>query len=229
MDMSHHELFDSLDVSDASAGVLGICYSILNWSGIAKGSGASPSALGHTLSKVMQDGHATTFLWVKATDVFIKTGIARSGWTFCEESWARITSNATTYVYYIEVDQEFIDSYMKTAKRLLRRKVFYGVGTPNLLDGSEYQNCVSSTHQLLAELGLGSVLMTKGFWMPSIANWVHWFSTFAPRTVAGFTWKYIFFPSVNTLIPGSAHKYHSIHTIEAICFEPPVLRSANRH
>ncbi|WP_027722775.1 hypothetical protein [Maridesulfovibrio zosterae] len=56
-------LWDSLIIPKGAKGVFGICYSILTWSGVAKGlSLTSPGSWIKSVGKMFEDGHATTFL-----------------------------------------------------------------------------------------------------------------------------------------------------------------------
>ncbi|MCP1488628.1 hypothetical protein J3D48_004941 [Pseudomonas fluorescens] len=201
------ELVADLGTIDEAAGIFGICYSILTWSGVGKG--FSPFSLGSwtkTLGKLAEDGHATTFL-IDGENITL-TGISETGWEFstgtlASQDWARATGSATTYVYYIGVNKQFIKKYRKLQAKLKKTKTAYDVLWPNLANATtQYQNCVSHSHYLVSELGLAHWANTiKGWWMPSASNWVDWFKSFAPTQRDGFSWKYKKFDSTNTHIP----------------------------
>ncbi|MDU9394021.1 hypothetical protein ACIP1T_21315 [Pseudomonas japonica] len=200
-------LKSSLESISGAKGVFGVCYSILTWSGVGKGFGLfSPSTWGKTLGKLAEDGHATTFLIHK--NQITLTGISDDGWVFdsgslASKSWARTTGSATTYVYYIGVNGDFIKKYEKLQKKLAKTKTAYAALWPNMVGSStQYQNCVSHSHYLMSELGLAHwAHSTKGWWVPSASNWVEWFKSFAPVQRDGFAWKYKKFDSTNTHIP----------------------------
>jgi hypothetical protein len=222
-------LIENLEIDAGAAGVFGICYSILTWSGVGKGLGFSPGSWLKTLGKLVEDGHAITFLYVKNVEVVKKikrggkereevvledqlttTGISDDGWVFDtgpvdKVDWARPTGSATTYVYYIGVNEAFIDKYRQLEAELKGTKTTYDAFWPNLpFVKTHYQNCVSHSHYLVSRLGLASWPNTvKGWWMPSASNWVDWFKSFAPTGRAGFGWKYRKFESTNTHIPDS--------------------------
>lgn len=216
MQLSHHQLFSQLEISSQAPGVFGICYSILNWSGIAKGLSPNRNSIAHSAFKLIESGHATTFLWVKSNDGFVKSHMCLGGWAFNREAWARSTPNATTYVYYVDVDQEFIDRYVEVAKRLLNTAVTHSLTTSNTPGQRSYENCVSASHHLMAELGLGGAFLARGIWTPSVANWMNWFSSFAPKTVTGATWKYRSFPNTNTFDLEAVDLNESIAVVEGL-------------
>lgn len=200
-------LVAGLEKISGAAGIFGICYSILTWSGVGKG--FSPFSLGawkKTLGKLVEDGHATTFLIVGENITL--TGISEDGWefntgNFGEMDWARTTGSSTTYVYYIGVNKQFVKKYKTLAAKLKKTKTTYDAFWPNLpLANTQYQNCVSHSHYLISELGLAHWGNTvRGWWMPSASNWVDWFKSFAPVQRDGFSWKYKKFDSINTHIP----------------------------
>jgi hypothetical protein len=58
-----NDLLGRLAVDGKAAGVFGICYSIVTWSGVFKGfSLFSPKAWAKTAAKMVENGHAQTFL-----------------------------------------------------------------------------------------------------------------------------------------------------------------------
>ncbi len=176
----------------------GICYSILTWRGVGKGfSITSPRSWVKTAGKLVEDGHAMTFLLTPGS--ITTTGIGDE-WVFeDDEDWGRATGSATTYVYYIEVDDAFVQRYANVRDELEGTQTEYAVLWPNLWGATtDYQNCVSSSHYLTYRLGLGRWISTKGWWMPSASNWVDWFKSFA-TSYSG--WKYRVLPNTNTHIP----------------------------
>jgi hypothetical protein len=202
-------LLDNLDVDADAAGVFGICYSVLTWKGVGKGLGWSPRSWIKTVGKMIEDGHATTFLIQRSGrgHRVTLTGISDNGWVFQEGpastvDWARDTASATTYVYYIQVDQAFIDHYEQVKNELQGTRTAYAVVWPNLpRTTSTYQNCVSHSHYLMYRLGLARWTSTKGWWVPSVSNWVDWFKSFVPTSHGGYRWKYKVFHNINTHIP----------------------------
>lgn len=166
------ELVAGLEAITGAAGIFGICYSILTWSGVGKG--FSPFSFGSwkkTLGKLVEDGHATTFL-IDGRNITM-TGISDDGWVFNtgalgSTDWARATGSATTYVYYIGVNKAFVKKYRKLEAKLKKTKTSYDAFWPNLPTAkTQYQNCVSHSHYLISELGLAHWGNTvKGWWMP---------------------------------------------------------------
>lgn len=218
MSLNHGWLMDRLDIDPQASGVFGICYSSLTLNAATRGCGESAGGFGHSLLKLVQGGHATTFLWVRSTDAFVKSEVDESGWSFVETAWARQSHSATTYVYYIEVDWEFIEKYKRVIMRLYNkgRHVRFSHFRPNILTSHEYHTCVSASHRLMYELGLGSRLMARGFWTPKAANWVTWVASFSPRTVGAYTWKYRSFPMTNTLTGGHPRRWIRQDNIDSI-------------
>lgn len=217
MELDHHWLLEQLNIDAEAPGVFGVCYSILTASTMTHGCTTSARGFGNSLVKIVEGGHATTFLWVRSTDVFIRAAADHSGWGFSQQAWARQTPSATTYVYYIEVDQDFIERYKQVAKRLMGlTNIRYSQFRPNVCTSNDYQNCVSTSHRLMAELGLGSQLMARGYWTPTTANWINWISTFSPRRVGDYTWKYRVFPVTNTLVGSPLHRSFSEDALDLI-------------
>lgn len=206
-------LYDHLDDVDSAWGVFGICYSVLTWEGVAKG--FSPMAAGtwlKTVGKLVEDGHATTFLF--ENDLFngdptiVTTGISDEGWEFEEGdavniNWARRSSSATTYVYYICVTAATGNRYRQLMTELQGTATCYAAIIPNHpLVETHYQNCVSHSQYLMAKLGLASwANQSNGWWVPSISNWMDWFKSFIPVSRHGYKWQYTKFQGVNTHIP----------------------------
>jgi hypothetical protein len=201
------QLYDSLEVDGAAKGVFGICYSIITWSGVGKGLGWRPKTWGKTVGKLFENGHATTFL-IDRTKKPVRitlTGINDDGWLFEQGSlnatdWARDTGNADTFVYYIGVNAKFLDTYAKVKANLMKTKTSYSVLWPNL-GRTRYENCVSHCHYLMSALGIAYWTNRKGWWVPSVSNWVDWFKSFVPVRTGGFWWKYKVFRHTNTHIP----------------------------
>jgi hypothetical protein len=115
--------------------------------------------------------------------------------------WARGTPNANTYIHYISVDAKFLTNYKKVKSKLKGTLATYAVLSPNLIAKTRYENCVSCSHYLMYQLGLGSWIGTKGWWVPSTSNWADWIKSFVPTWHNGFAWKYLSVPGVNTHIP----------------------------
>ncbi|WP_321817799.1 MULTISPECIES: hypothetical protein [unclassified Paraburkholderia] len=254
--MTNHNgkhLITNLDIDSGAAGVFGICYSILTWSGVGKGFRPFElSSWRKTLIKVAQDGHATTFLFVKKVKVIKKigrvkvereedqlttTGISAKSWEFETKSieksvWARSTGNATTYVYYIGVNQAFIDKYRELEVELNSTDTTYHAFWPNLpFTQTHYQNCVSHSHYLVSKLGLANWPNTiKGWWMPSASNWMDWFKSFVPTGRDGFSWKYKKFESTNTHFPpDQAEKDQPVDQAQPVEPVPPSNADSDRN
>ncbi len=157
--------------------------------------------------KLIENGHATTFLYKKENKELTLTGMDDDGWVFDtgkleEQDWARTTGSANTYVYYICVDSNFIELYQKVESELKKTKTSYTVLWPNMWGAkTQYENCVSHCHYLMWKLKLAFWTSSKGWWMPSISNWVEWFKSFVPIDHGKFKWKYKSFPATNTHIP----------------------------
>lgn len=209
MPLNGTHLVRNLDMPAGADGVFGICYSVLTWSGVAKGfSVFSPWSWVRSVGKLFEDGHATTFLIDNTRNRITLTGISDDGWEFEEGTlrridWARTTGNATTYVYYIGVDREFLGRYQRLRTRLERTRTAYAALWPNLWGANTtYQNCVSHSHYLMSELGLAFFNgQVSGWWVPSGSNWLEWFKSFVPTYHGDYWWKYKRFQSTNTHIP----------------------------
>lgn len=204
-------------------GVFGICYSILNGSGMVKGVFDKKTqnetyrdylknriaALVKVVPKVVESGHVTTFLYNKKTKKITFTGIGDGGWVFEEEDvkkkkWAKQTTRANTYVYYTNVDCDLIAKYEIIRKELEITSncglVTYAVVTPNIpVPATDFQNCISHSYHLMYKLGLAHWFKTKGWWVPSIGNWADYFCSFA-STWRGAEWKYKMIQNTNTNI-----------------------------
>lgn len=196
----------NLDRDKKSAGIFGICYSVLTWSGVGKGLSLWPSSWKKSVTKLFEDGHATTFLLTDSS--LTMTGMSKDekGWVFdtdslASQSWARTTGSTYTYVYYVNVTEKFIEKYGKVKAELEKAKTSYAVLWPNLPMIGRYENCVSHSHYLMYKLGLAYWTSTKGWWVPSHSNWVDWFKSFIPTAHDGYSWKYKRFANTNTHIP----------------------------
>lgn len=190
-------LLDNLDVGDAK-GVFGIAYSILTWSGTFKGLGISPSSWAKVISKGFEDGHATAFMIDIDTQQFTMTGMGDE-WVFYgggldDEDWARPTTHATTDVYYT-VGNDLVQKFKGVQDKLESQEVSYAVLAPNTPFTTRHENCVSSTHYVVYEMGLGYWAATKGAWVPSFSNYMTW----AANKWA--SWKHHRFLDCNTHIP----------------------------
>lgn len=209
MPLDGNHLVKNIDIPDGAAGVFGLCYSVLTWSGVLKGLGLfSPWSWVKTTGKMFEDGHATTFLIDLGKKTLTLTGISDEGWEFEEDrladvDWARTTSSSTTYVYYIAVDGEFIKRYRKLQGKLKGTRTAYAALWPNLWGANTtYQNCVSHSHYLMKELGLAFFTnQVSGWWIPSASNWTEWFKSFVPTYHGNYWWKYKRFLNTNTHIP----------------------------
>lgn len=196
-------LLASLQPDNGAAGVFGICYSVLTWTGVGKGLSFWPRSWLKTTGKLFENGHATTFLIELADEQLTLTGMG-DAWVFETDhldtlDWARDTGSADTFVYYISVDAAFVARYQQVRQELEGRQDSYAVLWPNLPGNSRYENCVSHCHYLMYKLGIARWISTKGWWVPSTSNWVDWFKTFAPTRYGG--WKYTVFRGTNTHIP----------------------------
>lgn len=203
------ELLDELNITRVevkTGGVFGICYSILTWSGVGKGLSLAPSSWVKSLSKLFENGHATTFFYDYSEDKITLTGISDNGWVFETGTpenidWARTTPSSTTFVYYLEINKEIKEKYYKIKEKLTKSNTSYSALWPNLpISTTQYENCVSHSHHLMADLGIVYWPKHKGWWVPSIANWADWLTSFAP-IYRHAPWKYKLFQSKNTHIP----------------------------
>lgn len=182
----------------AKAPVFGVAYSIINTSGLLKGVSLSPAGITKLAGKLLEDGHATTFM-IEGGNITM-TGMGYDGWVFfggklAETDFARSTPNANTYVYYTDCTKEDVEKYKKIRKDLKGVKDTYHELWPNLLGKTRYENCISSSHVIVHKMGFGSAVATKGVWIPSISNWATW-------TATKFSaWKYKALPNMNTHIP----------------------------
>ena len=215
MPFNDRNILQSLDLTRAgiqdagAAGVFGLCCSILTWSGVGKNvSPLRPETWSKLAGKLLEDGHETTFLYQCVNNKLTMTGIADRSWVFDsgtlgDYQWARNTTSSTTFVYYIFVDNEFIDRY-KTLKRTLKRTdTAYAVVWPNLWTAkTTYHNCVSHGHYLISQLGLNFFNeQVAGWWMPSVGNWVEWLKSFVPTYKGDYRWRYRRLENTNTHIP----------------------------
>ncbi|GEM_PF-6819783 len=204
-----NHLINNLQIPPGAAGVFGLCYSVLTWSGVAKGFGfLSPRSWVKTAGKMFEDGHATTFLIDLGNNELTMTGISDGGWEFETDDlddvdWSRNTGSSTTYVYYIGVDLNFLARYAVVKNALTGTQTEYAALWPNhRFTQTSYQNCVSHSHYLMSRLGLGYFTTQKrGWWMPSASNWMEWLKSFVPTSHGGFHWQYRKFPNTNTHIP----------------------------
>jgi hypothetical protein len=178
--------------------------------GVGKGLSWRPGSWVKSFGKLVENGHATTFLIDRRTRKNIRitmTGMGDDGWIFDEGGldeidWARTTANADTFVYYIGGDREFLKKYAAVQKKLEKTRASYAVLWPNLIFAkTQYDNCVSHSHYLMSQLGIAYWTNRKGWWVPSISNWVDWFKSFVPVRAGAFWWKYKVFRGVNTHIP----------------------------
>lgn len=190
-------LLDSLDVGDAK-GVFGIAYSILTWSGTFKGLGISPSSWAKVIGKGFEDGHATAFMIDVEAGEFTMTGMGDE-WVFYggdldAEDWARSTPNAATDVYYTTGDN-LVEKFKEVRAKLEGQKAAYAVLVPNTPFTTRHENCVSSTHYVVYEMGLGYWAATKGAWVPSFSNYMTWAAS------KWASWKYHRFAGCNTHMP----------------------------
>ena len=188
-----------LDQLDAKAPVFGVAYSIINTSGLLKGVSLSPAGLTKLAGKLVEDGHATTFM-IEGGNITM-TGMGDDGWVFeggklANADFARSTPNANTYVYYIECTKEDVKKYKSIRTELEGVKdTKYHEVWPNLFGKTRYENCISSSHMIVHKMGFGSAVATKGVWIPSISNWATW-------TATKFSaWKYKVLPNMNTHRP----------------------------
>ena len=191
-------LFNNIDKSPGKSGIFGIAYSILTWGGVAKGAGASFSAIKKVGGKLIEDGHATTFMIDRSNDLFVMSGISDDGWEFYggdlqSQDWARSSNNANTDVYYVELDKTQVAKYWQIKDELQKLdNVTYSEVWPNIPGRTRYENCISSSHYLSYRMGFGRWAATKGVWIPSMSNWMTWAATF------GSAWKYKRFNNCNT-------------------------------
>ncbi len=191
-------LLNGLDVRSTDE-VFGIAYSILTWSGVFKGVSISPSSWAKTISKGIEDGHAMTFIIDQANNEFATTGMGDK-WVFDDELdldedyWARTTQNATTDVYYT-AGAGLVEKFKEVQEELKNTKATYAIITPNTPLTPRYENCVSSSHYVVYKMGLGYWASTKGWWIPSMRNYLTWAATKAS------SWKYKRFDSCNTHFP----------------------------
>lgn len=191
-------LFNNIHKSPGKKGIFGIAYSILTWGGVAKGVGASFSGIKKVAGKLIEDGHATTFMIDRSTDLFVMTGISDDGWEFYggdlySQDWARTTSNANTDVYYVELTQEQVDKYWRLKDELQQQEnTTYSELWPNIPGRTRYENCISSSHYISYRMGFGRWASAKGSWIPSVSNWMTWAAT------SRSTWKHKRFTNCNT-------------------------------
>ncbi|MCP4112044.1 MAG: hypothetical protein GY749_42045 [Desulfobacteraceae bacterium] len=207
-----NHLVNSLNMPDGAAGVFGICYSVLTWSGVGKGfSLFSPRSWVKSAGKMFDDGHSTTFLIDLGRNTLTLTGISANGWDFREDDleyveWARASHSATTYVYYVGVDNEFLARYRQLRQTLENTHTVYAVLWPNMWGAkTNYQNCVSQSHYLMSKLNLAHFNpQVYGWWMPSLGNELEWLRSFVPTYHGNYWWRYKRFPATNTyIIPDS--------------------------
>ena len=192
-------LLNNLETNGADKGVFGIAYSILTWGGVGKGAGCSFSAVKKTAGKLIEDGHATTFMIDKNNELFVMTGIGDS-WVFyggdlASQDWARQTTSANTDVYYTGLDATQVEKYWNVKEELQASDVNYSELWPNVPGFSRYENCISSSHYVVYKMGLGKWASTKGSWVPSMSNWMTWAATKAS------SWKHRRFDNCNTHFP----------------------------
>jgi len=190
---------DLLNQLDEKSPVFGVAYSIINWSGLAKGISISPSGITKLMGKLVEDGHATTFMIENG--YITLTGMSDDGWVFergplNSTQWARNTQNANTDVYYTKCTTDDVSKYKKIKKELENaQNTKYHEVWPNISGQTRYENCISSSHMIVHKMGFGSALSTKGVWIPSVSNWATW-------TATKFSaWKHKRFTHVNTHIP----------------------------
>lgn len=191
------ELLAALDVGSHS-GVFGIAYSIITLGGTFKGVGIDPRTWGQLIGKGLEDGHATAFMIDVTGKTFTMTGMG-DAWVFYggaldKDSWARVTDHATTYVYYTTGD-DLVAKFNTVRAKLEKEETSYSVWKPNTPLTSRYENCISSTHYVVYEMGLGYWLATKGLWVPSFSNYLTWMATLTS------SWKYRKFIARNTHMP----------------------------
>lgn len=197
MNIIADSLIQALGTKDKA--VFGIAYSIITWGGVAKGASISTSGVTKTLGKLVEDGHATTFM--SDTENITMSGIGNDGWVFyggklSEAIWARTTDNATTDVYYTTISADEVKKYHTIIAKLeTGPQPVYSETWPNLPCSKRYENCISSSHMIVHLMGYSSVASTKGIWIPSAANWATWAATCLS------SWKHMRFPTTNTHIP----------------------------
>ncbi|MDP5211083.1 hypothetical protein [Microbulbifer sp. 2205BS26-8] len=190
------QLLNQLEVD---APVFGVAYSIINWSGLAKGVSISPSGITKLLGKLVEDGHATTFMIENGN--ITMTGMSDEGWVFYggplgRTNWARNTLNANTDVYYTKCTAEDVIKYKQIQDELENAdNTQYHEVWPNIPGRTRYENCISSSHMIVHKMSFGTALATKGVWIPSISNWATWTATKMSA------WKHKRFTHVNTHMP----------------------------
>lgn len=187
---------------EGNAPIFGIAYSIINASGVKKGLTFNPSSWLKTAGKMIEDGHAIAFL-ITSKHIY-KTGMGEDAWVISEsplksrkkyDQWARATPNCNTDVYYYRCTEKDVEKFREIKNKLEKEKVFYSVAKPNIPYLSRYENCVSSTHRIVHEMGFGYAIATKGVWIPSVSNNFTWLAT------KFSAWSHKRFPGVNTHIP----------------------------
>ena len=203
-------LLAGLDTAGDDAGVFGIAYSILTLGGALKGAGFSFSALKKVAGKLVEDGHATTFMIDKTNRMFSMTGFGDDGWVFYggkldDHDWARTTQSANTDAYYTPIDSSQISKYWGLKDELLTKNVEYSEWRPNL-GAQRFENCISSSHYVAYRMGLGSQAASMGAWIPSVSNWMTWAAT------ATSAWKHKRFSACNTHLPegGEALEFETV-------------------
>ncbi len=192
-----NELLAGLDTS-GSTEIFGIAYSILTLSGTFKGIGLDPRTWGGVIAKGIEDGHATAFIIDVAKGTFTMTGMGDQ-WVFYggaldKDSWARVTDNATTDVYYT-TGAGLVAKFAAVQAELAQETTTYSVWKPNTPLTARYENCISSTHYVVYKMGLGYWAATKGVWVPSFSNYLTWAATMVS------SWKHHRFASRNTHMP----------------------------